>query len=814
MKTRHLLLLTSLMMVVSCAQDRILDLQQDAAIEFRPVIEHQTRATGYSASNLTSINVTAMTGDAYYIKEVDFRIGDNGLFASDDKYRWPESGTLDFYGYAPNATWAGDVEGNGLKRNGELSYTVKPLADTDNQIDFIYAKGTGSKDANAKSGVTLNFRHVMSQIKVKVKNTNPSLKFVVTGWKIAQVDGLATFSFGSNLTTDNTVLSRDMWADNNGQDVTYVKAIDADTVTGTNTTWGELNGSAILIPQATTGAANYAGNVPDGSYIAVEMECMNAANSEVVFAKQWCCWPVSYDWEPGYRYNYTLDLSEGGYKETGTGSLDPTLQNAEVMFVDIKVDNWQPDDGMDIIPSMGDTINTQPTPPSPVVHYDNPCLRFHTENGTQTLYLNKGGDVDDTKLIYSVDEGQTWDSLLFRNGTANGILFGYDGTENHDLLLRGNSGFSNNTADNQSLIMNYFSFADPTQLVDCTGSVGSLTDYDNPSAPLFNTGQYYCLFMYCGGLRTAPDLTATELTENCYGGMFVGCTDLVTPMANLPATILKYDCYDNMFRECSSLMSAPSISATTLANKCCAQMFHGCTSLVEAPELPVTTMAPSCYAAMFYGCTSLQSTPALPATQLEDGCYMYMFEKCSSLKTVQGLPATNMVIRCYKGMFEECTSLETAPVIPATHMVRYCFEEMFMGCTGLTTVPDLPAASMADSCCVKMFKGCTSLSVAPNMPATVLSELCYERMFEGCTNLTTVPCLPAPILSNKCYHEMFKGCTSLNSIKAMFVNAQPAYCDGWLDGVATVGTFTRNAAATWNVSDYIPDGWNVLTATE
>lgn len=353
MKTRHLLFLTSLLTVASCSQDQIVDLQQGTPIEFRSVLERQSKATGYSASSLTSINVTAKLGDAYYINEEDFRIGDNGLYASETKYHWPESGTLDFYGYAPNATWIGDVEGNGLKRNGELSFTVKPLADTDSQIDFIYAKGSGSRDVNAKSGVTLNFRHVMSQIKVKVKNSNPSLKFVVTGWKIAKVDGLATFSFGSNYTTDNTALSRDMWTDNDGQDVTYVKAIDADTVTGTNTTWGELNGSAILIPQATSGATGYAENVLNGSYIAVEMECMNANNSEPVFAKQWCCWPVSFDWEPGYCYKYILDLSEGGYKEAGTDSLVPTLDSAEVKFVDIKVDNWQPEDGSDTDLSMG-----------------------------------------------------------------------------------------------------------------------------------------------------------------------------------------------------------------------------------------------------------------------------------------------------------------------------------------------------------------------------------------------------------------------------------------------------------------------------
>ena len=74
------------------------------------------------------------------------------------------------------------------------------------------------------------------------------------------------------------------------------------------------------------------------------------------------------------------------------------------------------------------------------------------------------------------------------------------------------------------------------------------------------------------------DLIQTPLAENCYNGMFSGCTGLT---------------------------SAPELPATTLAVGCYNSMFYGCTGLTSAPELPATKLAPSCYINMFYGCTKL-----------------------------------------------------------------------------------------------------------------------------------------------------------------------------------------------------------------
>ena len=73
----------------------------------------------------------------------------------------------------------------------------------------------------------------------------------------------------------------------------------------------------------------------------------------------------------------------------------------------------------------------------------------------------------------------------------------------------------------------------------------------------------------------------------------------------LPPTTLTNECYVGMFEGCTRITTAPELLATTLAENCYQSMFNGCTSLTEAPELLATTLAYNCYYGMFAGCISL-----------------------------------------------------------------------------------------------------------------------------------------------------------------------------------------------------------------
>ena len=280
----------------------------------------------------------------------------------------------------------------------------------------------------------------------------------------------------------------------------------------------------------------------------------------------------------------------------------------------------------------------------------------------------------------------------------------------------------------------------------------------------------------------------------------------------LQATGLTSSCYSMMFRGCQSLTTVPKLPATTLAHMCYDAMFNGCTSLTTAPALPATTLARECYSGMFAGCTSLSSAPVLPATTLARECYRNMFDGCTSLTTPPELPSENLADFCYWGMFSACTSLKTAPALPATTLASSCYYSMFNGCTKLTTAPELPATTLASYCYRDMFNGCTSLTTAPALPANTLAEGCYYNMFADCANLTTAPELPAITLVDSCYKQMFYRCTKLNYIKMLATDISASNClSGWVIGVASTGTFVKNASITSlpRGDSGIPYGWTV-----
>lgn len=207
----------------------------------------------------------------------------------------------------------------------------------------------------------------------------------------------------------------------------------------------------------------------------------------------------------------------------------------------------------------------------------------------------------------------------------------------------------------------------------------------------------------------------------------------------------------------------------------------------------------------------------LPATILTDFCYQDMFHNCGNLVySPKLLPAGIAKYRCYYNMFHNCDVLTTTPKLCATTLDEECYMSMFWGCTSLTTAPELPATTLATSCYCEMFYDCTSLTVAPELPATTLANACYSHMFQGCTSLTTAPALPATTLESDCYNSMFESCANLNYIKAMFTTTPSTdYTSGWVGGVASSGTFVKNATATWNVSGSygVPSGWTVETAS-
>ena len=170
-------------------------------------------------------------------------------------------------------------------------------------------------------------------------------------------------------------------------------------------------------------------------------------------------------------------------------------------------------------------------------------------------------------------------------------------------------------------------------------------------------------------------------------------------------------------------------------------------------------------------------------------------------------------INTFYSLFSNNSKLLSAKnlILPATTLTNYCYSFMFLNCTNFTTAPKLlPATTLADYCYYSMFSDCTKLTSAPELPATKLASSCYNNMFENCYSLVNAPELPATELESNCYSYMFINCRSLNYIKAMFTTTPVTdYTRDWVDGVASTGTFVKNATARWNVTGVngIPSDW-------
>ena len=180
-----------------------------------------------------------------------------------------------------------------------------------------------------------------------------------------------------------------------------------------------------------------------------------------------------------------------------------------------------------------------------------------------------------------------------------------------------------------------------------------------------------------------PVLQEKLLSDNCYMGMFIGCTNLEEPPV-LPAKKLTKRCYTSMFHGCTSLVYAPQLPATELAYSCYRSMFAGCRKLERAPELPAKILAPYCYHEMFENCSGLQTAPQLPATEMASECYAAMFYGCSNLKCAPELPATKLANRCYQDMFANCESLEERAKLPPGVTLDYVSTiNMYRGCPNI-----------------------------------------------------------------------------------------------------------------------------------
>lgn len=278
-------------------------------------------------------------------------------------------------------------DGTANKQTAAGTVAHAPHTTATSQTDMLFAK---HKSITKEVPVLLNFRHALSQIVVQAKNTNPNLKVSITGVRIGYVaqSGTLTYTGGvtdtkqaetdGSVTSGVTLISQSNWGN------TSPTSADANKYDQTGLTVTELIGNTsdaahgitnfsnwMLLPQnmiahtvnagdgvsyeyASAAQAGSATGAPDlsGSYIALYMKIENyvngAVNGELV-GYQWCYWPITTNWNPGYKYTYVIDTAAGGYQPQDLDTdkkYDPVLEGSEIKFsVSCTIDEWVPTSG-------------------------------------------------------------------------------------------------------------------------------------------------------------------------------------------------------------------------------------------------------------------------------------------------------------------------------------------------------------------------------------------------------------------------------------------------------------------------------------
>lgn len=166
------------------------------------------------------------------------------------------------------------------------------------------------------------------------------------------------------------------------------------------------------------------------------------------------------------------------------------------------------------------------------------------------------------------------------------------------------------------------------------------------SLPATTLGEqaYYQMFYGCSAMTTPPSsLPATTIGAKAYYQMFMNCTGL-TSTPSFPGQKGSLSgiqiCYQ-MFNECTALTTTSGklfTDDTELTEECFHGMFRHCSSLADVPGdfLPSIHLAKWCYRGMFEG-AAFTTAPDLPATTLVNECYRFMFNSCSNLNYIKCL---------------------------------------------------------------------------------------------------------------------------------------------------------------------------------
>lgn len=330
--------------MASCSSDETTDVAKSSQISFTAKVGKNSRGAETTTQNLedmwvTGYDITKADAPIEYFADEKFsktKDAQNPQFIPTRPWYWQAGKSYKFIGIHPaKADWKGTLN----IEAGQVTYTAQiPTAIAD-QKDLIIDAVKGKADADANSGVKMNFQHILLQLQFKVKNSNPNLTYHIAGIRIVNADSKGSFSF-------NTETRQGTWQEQTEGKVTYEMLFDSpiELVT-TGTTEAFLtpeNTGAMIVPQKlipwSGDVVSTAAPYDKGAYIALLINVKYTSDGKYMYPRAastdkdygWVAVPVPAAandtkaiWAMGNKYIYTLNLTDG------CGKVDPVNPNPD-----------------------------------------------------------------------------------------------------------------------------------------------------------------------------------------------------------------------------------------------------------------------------------------------------------------------------------------------------------------------------------------------------------------------------------------------------------------------------------------------------
>lgn len=319
----------------SCSSEDTMDIAKSSNITFRSTVGLNSRGTEVKTDNLNNIWVSAWAGDDVVFAGEEFKKKtDTQVFHSvGGPWFWEKDKNYTFMAFATGKDTKENLNPTIAKDKITLT-NYSPDANPAKHLDLLTAQGTGTQATNGTAGAALNFDHILSQIQIKVKNTNANVKYIIKGVRITNVQGTGTYTF-----TPANAENKHVWV-NNENTTQYIFNDNVDIrLDDQNQTVNDLlagDNSAMLIPQDITAWNGQAPAGPNasfkdvtGSYISLLINVQKknyAGDWKQVYPfadepNEKCAWTAvaipAGTWKNGNKYIYTLDLTKGA------GKVDP-----------------------------------------------------------------------------------------------------------------------------------------------------------------------------------------------------------------------------------------------------------------------------------------------------------------------------------------------------------------------------------------------------------------------------------------------------------------------------------------------------------